>query len=657
MFELTPRIPEGPPATALWHALAAAQRPAGLAQFLEEWLPTLTGLDLPAATWRRWQVTGRVLLDLTRQGWLFDAPTPGRLLATPPTTTTFRTGQPTPGRLAPAEVKQQLRKALVAHRDEQLHDPKIQQFVGRMEAVRRYRGQRVSVRSLLVEPAQLAADLGPALATPAGPAREALLADVVQPYLQLATEQVDEHTGLRLLDIWRYCRHTWSLPYHSQPGRRMFYLVRDRARPRHPVMGIAALGSAVVQISLRDRAIGWDLKTLRRQPLAEAAARMPALRTELTRAIAEIYHADFLEEGLLMAADLQQPSAAALAALLQATADQPHTSRRQETQARYPSLEAEARSPLFRRKRARVLGELLGALVEFNKVRVLDDASQFTELCRYSEGLQALRTTIRSNKKRHVAASIMEITTCGAIPPYGELLGGKLVSLLMASPQVISDYHLRYNNFTSVIASRMQGAELARAPHLVLLGTTSLYHVGSSQYNRLHFPATNGKVEYKLLGMTEGYGSVHFSNETYAAIQKLLLASETQQSYAFAAGVNYKLRSIAAGLGMLNMQQLQKHGTPRLVYMLPLAENWQEYLTGQEEKPRWLYADVASPEAETEIIINYWKKRWFVPRAQRIETVIKLQSSELVASLITSTDHPQTSTAADSIVREPLFFF
>lgn len=67
-------------------------------------------------------------------------------------------------------MKQQLRKALELHRDEQLREPRIQQLVGRMEAVRRYRGQRVSVRSLLVEPAQLAADLRPALATPARPA-------------------------------------------------------------------------------------------------------------------------------------------------------------------------------------------------------------------------------------------------------------------------------------------------------------------------------------------------------------------------------------------------------------------------------------------------------------------------------------------------------
>lgn len=356
-IELTPRIPEGPPAAALWQALALAPRPAGLAPFLETWLPALPTADLPPATWRRWQVTGLVLLDLTRQGWLFYSPAPGRLQATPPATN-HQPNRPAADRPAPAEVKQQLRKSLELHRDEQLREPRTQAFVGRMEAVRRYRGQRVSVRSLLVEPAQLAADLGPALATPAGPARDTRLAELIQPYLQLATDQVDEHTGLRLLDIWRYCRHTWSLPYHSQPGRRMFYLVRDRARPHHPIIGIAALGSAVVQISLRDRAVGWDLRALRRQPLTEAAARMPALHTELARAIAEIYHADFLAEGLLTAADLRHPSAPALAALAQATADQPMTSRRGDHQGLQTDLEAEARSPLFRRKRARVLGEL-----------------------------------------------------------------------------------------------------------------------------------------------------------------------------------------------------------------------------------------------------------------------------------------------------------
>ncbi len=71
---------------------------------------------------------------------------------------------------------------------------------------------------------------------------------------------------MRLLDIWWYCRYTWSLPFQTQPSRRMFYLVRDAARPYHPIMGIAALGSAVVQISVRDHAIEWSLEALADKP-------------------------------------------------------------------------------------------------------------------------------------------------------------------------------------------------------------------------------------------------------------------------------------------------------------------------------------------------------------------------------------------------------
>ena len=37
----------------------------------------------------------------------------------------------------------------------------------------------------------------------------------------------------------------------------MAFLVRDRAADCHPVIGIAALSSAIVQMDQRDRWIGW----------------------------------------------------------------------------------------------------------------------------------------------------------------------------------------------------------------------------------------------------------------------------------------------------------------------------------------------------------------------------------------------------------------
>ena len=155
-----------------------------------------------------------------------------------------------------------------------------------MERPRKHRGREVSVLNLFVSPQEFADDLQRRLDT-SGEIRDELLGDAVKPYIQRATEERDEFTNLRLGDIWRYCRYTWSLPLNSQPGRKMFYLVRDGAREFHPVIGIGALGSSVVQISSRDQAIGWTQDSLLAKP--NKGQRILALRIELDRAIEEVY--------------------------------------------------------------------------------------------------------------------------------------------------------------------------------------------------------------------------------------------------------------------------------------------------------------------------------------------------------------------------------
>lgn len=393
-IELSPKIPACEPAEELWTLLLEAPRPVHLAEYLPTWLDdNLTAAGLAKPIELRLRVFGNVLLDLTGQGWLFEAtgelanPETVVMRATPPPETIQRStkGEARP---APAEVKNALRRALVVSRDEQLRDPTVRAFVRRMEQPRLYRGQRVSVRSLLASPGQLAADLRVALAAPEAK-RDEQLAELVQPYLQLASELPDEHTGLRLLDIWRYCRYTWSLPLQTQPGRRMFYLVRDAARPHHPIMGIAALGSAVVQISVRDTAIGWSLESLADVVLPDDASdvekqkeqlkrskrpsRIAALPRELDRAMTEIYRADLAEEGILSEEDCTYPTPEVLARLAAATDQEFLGSRKQKLQAdelpaeieppkpQAEHLEAEARSPMFRKKRVQVLGELLAA--------------------------------------------------------------------------------------------------------------------------------------------------------------------------------------------------------------------------------------------------------------------------------------------------------
>ena len=58
----------------------------------------------------------------------------------------------------------------------------------------------------------------------------------------------------------------------------------------------------------------------------------------------------------------------------------------------------------------------------------------------------------------------------------------------MTSPEVVQFYRARYGERESIIASSMKGQAVKRPPNLVILATTSLYGVGSSQYNRVRVP-------------------------------------------------------------------------------------------------------------------------------------------------------------------------
>jgi hypothetical protein len=62
-------------------------------------------------------------------------------------------------------------------------------------------------------------------------------------------------------DLFRILRYYWSSPYSDYVGRRIRLIIRDRALPNKPVIGIAALGSPIIHIPERDKYIGWDMKT------------------------------------------------------------------------------------------------------------------------------------------------------------------------------------------------------------------------------------------------------------------------------------------------------------------------------------------------------------------------------------------------------------
>src|SRR5690606_18761207 len=135
---------------------------------------------------------------------------------------------------------------------------------------------------------------------------------------------------------------------------------------------------------------------------------------------------------------------------------------------------------------------------------------------------------------------------------------------------------------------------IVRASKLVLLGTTSLYGVGSSQYNRIKIPAVRlggnagDVIRYAELGRSEAFGTSQYSEETVHALVELVQQSDAQRvNSIFGEGVSPKLPKVRQALDLLNLpsRMLLRHHRPRIVYAVSLIKNLDDYLIGAAKRP------------------------------------------------------------------------
>ena len=274
-----------------------------------------------------------------------------------------------------------------------------------------------------------------------------------------------------------------------------------------------------------------------------------------------------------------------------------------------------------------MLAQLLGAKAALKGAGLTDKtADKIASALKSPNVVKAVTTILRHTKAAHVGVDMLDITVCGAVAPYGPILGGKLVSLLLASPDAVHEYERRYKDAVSLIASSMAGKPVVRPPKLVLLGTTSLYGMASSQYNRLRVPTealggASGKyLEYKELGRSTGFGSFHFSTQTLDEIEVLLSQHQNGRpvNSIFGEGVNPKLRKLRSGLEAVGFPAdvLLKHGDSRLVYGVALAKNFSDVLLGIAKR-RVPLVPAAPAGTVLKRLADYWTRRWLVKRIER----------------------------------------
>lgn len=610
---------------ALARALARARRQAQAAEEVEVLRAAFSAAAKAARRVDRQALlaAGLVLCDLAAQGWTIRA-RGARVEVKPPEPVTDRGAE-----------KTRVRTQELIKRDAQLRKPSVQAFLDSMERRRPFDGRYVSIYSLMRDGRELADQLRSARAHSKNGWAEAL-SKAVDPYIQFISSDREAcpHTGLRLMDVWRYFRHTWTNQYTSTPGRAMLFLIRDRAAEHHPVMGLGAICSPIMQLRERDSWIGWHpdvfLERVRRAP-TRALAKWVV--DTLDAAIDEIYVADLLEDRVLSSRDISSPTAAVVERLLREGALQRrlhhrYTRARDLKGKRGAGSKAEhwvarARSHLFRSKRALALAAHLRVREILKRsFRGGPTSKKLAALAETPQGSDALRRLLKKAKADRVGIAVADITVCGAVQPYNALLGGKLVAMLAASPEVVYEYRRRYSRAESEIASAVAGRPLVRAPRLVLLGTTSLYGVGSSQYNRVKIPADRlggpaGEViRYEELGRSEAFGTSHFSEETVAALADLVQQSDARRvNSVFGEGTSPKLRKVRQALDLLSLPSavLLRHHRPRVIYAVNLVRNLSDYLIGLARRPDYIVSPEEGPAASS-AISAWWRERWLKHR-------------------------------------------
>lgn len=224
-------------------------------------------------------------------------------------------------------------------------------------------------------------------------------------------------------------------------------------------------------------------------------------------------------------------------------------------------------------------------------------------------GLQSpvLKMSVRDNYLRIPKEELdiwvnksMHAQRVGALPPYNELLGGKMVALALTCNEIRKAYERKYKNYITIIKER----ELK--PELLFITTTSAFGK-SSLYNRLKY---HDEVVALSLGYTRGSGTFHIPEKLYHELLNLLEKKGVNTARGFGHGPSRKLRLITIALKYLGLYNYTYHGIKREFYLFPLVKNLMEVIH-KGETPIWVNRPFGN-------LVDFWKERWAIPRAKRI---------------------------------------
>ena len=198
---------------------------------------------------------------------------------------------------------------------------------------------------------------------------------------------------------------------------------------------------------------------------------------------------------------------------------------------------------------------------------------------------------------------VMDLFVLGAVPPYSQLLCGKLVALLATSAEVEEAFRRKYGGRKAYISGRTFDGRLA------LLTTTSALG-RSSVYNRLRY---RGRTVFESVGFTSGSGDFHFGNGFYGDLRELAAkhCQATAKHPSWGGGFRNRRELVRKTLPLLGLStRLQYHGVQREIFAVPLAENARAFLRGED-------SELEYHGRSANDLFAWFRKRWLLPRADR----------------------------------------
>ena len=599
-----------------------------------------------------------LLADLLAGGWHVGLGLEGFLISKPDYSTAF-TGNNL------QETKEKMRRVQKINRDKHMKSVEIQRFIQRMEKPRKIGNEEKSILDLIDNGKELA-EIFKDISQLDEEKKISLLKKIINPEIvicypedPLFREEQNNcpYTGLRLGDIWKYFRLTWSNEYKSVPGKSFPILIRNAARPNKPIMGIAMLRSAALADEAREDAIGWtDEATIRKKIYSKeieidflVKAMVDCLNEQIDNIRSDDF--DFLNSKLI-----KEPNEDVIKKLKQTYEDEfnRRKSDLKNEKKKPPKISSfepedwmkESEEAVFKKKRAIKLSKFLEIRKAFNEVKIQKDPARgYATLIHPSnkKGNELISAALREIKTKALAENIMDLGVCGAVAPYNELIGGKLIAALMGSTEVRTLFKSRYNGkkykFPSIIASSSKGKAVYRDANLMCLTTTSLYGVASSQYNKIKFlkkdyPELETDVIWseakknKQSQKTKGQGVYHFSNETSKLLSILTLKKlkYVEVNHKFGEGTSPKLRKARVGIDCLldysksniQLDTFFAHSMQRKNYIFFHEKNILKKIIDQKKN----FSNIISSKAEN--ITSAWLKRWLIKRINRDETLEKL---------------------------------